>query len=265
MDGNTVHLKRKMRLTTRWNRVGQITAFALFFGSLISAPIQAQVDHNPGYDRPGLGFTPSVLQAGDFMLEQGLPDFSRDNGVSLYNAGTLLRLGVGQSLELQLGTGWNRLEGAGPSTDGRSDTSLAVKFAPTAAGDVSWGVLASIELTDGAQAFRAERDQYLLGASINWQRNEDHALGIYMEANHGDANSQLLAINDGWTLTPELGMYIELAAQHLDGIGHGSMGGAGLTWEVTPRVQLDASVRHRLGGHADSWQGGIGVAVYFGD
>jgi len=33
---------------------------------------------------------------------------------------------------------------------------------------------------------------------------------------------------------------------------------------VTPRVQLDASARHRLGGRAPEWEAGLGVSVYFG-
>jgi hypothetical protein len=30
------------------------------------------------------------------------------------------------------------------------------------------------------------------------------------------------------------------------------------------RVQLDGSVRHRLGGHAQTWMASLGVSVYFG-
>lgn len=237
----------------------------LLLGVLVSMPALAQVVNNPGYDRPGLGFTPAVLQPGDLMLEQGLPDWSRDDGTSLYTADTLVRLGVARSLEVQLGTGWNRLEGSGPASDGRSDTSLAAKFAPSTTGNVSWGLLGSVGFTDGAQAFRAEQTQYLLGASINWQHSAEQSLGLYVEAVDGDADSRLLAVNHGWALSPALGMYVELAAQHLDGVGDGSMGGAGLTWQLTPRVQLDISARRRLGGHADTWQGGVGIAVYFGD
>ena len=48
---------------------------ALLLGVLVSMPALAQVVNNPGYDRPGLGFTPAVLQPGDLMLEQGLPDW----------------------------------------------------------------------------------------------------------------------------------------------------------------------------------------------
>lgn len=243
-----------------WTRV-----FALCLGAVVIAPALAQVENNPGYDRPGLGFTPAVLQPGDFILEQGLPDWSRESGVSSYTAGSLLRLGVVRALELQLGTGWSRLDGPGPTIDGRTSTSLGVKFAPSAAGKFSWGLLGSVEFRDGARALRNEQPQYLLGADLNWQHSADHASGLYIEAVHGDADSQLLAVNDSWTLTPVLGMYVELAGQHLAGIGHGSMAGAGLTWQVTPRVQLDIGARHRLGGHADTWQGGIGFAVYFGD
>ena len=242
-----------------WSRL-----LALCLGAVIAQPALAQVRNNPGYDRPGLGFTPAVLQPGDFTWEQGLPDLSRADGISLYTAGTLLRLGIGGALELQLGTGWSRLDGQGPDIDGRASTSLAVKFAPPAGGDFSWGLLGSVEFTDGERAFRNEQDQYLLGASLNWQHSADHASGVYVEAVQGDSDSQLLAVNDGWSLTRALGMYVELAVQHMAGVGNGSMGGAGLTWQATPRVQLDLSTRHRLGGHVDTWQGGIGFAVYFG-
>ncbi|MGO4550198.1 transporter [Lysobacter sp. 2RAF19] len=252
-----------MRLTG-WRTPNLGSALTLFLGIFVITPAPAWASDNPGYDRPGLGFTPAALQFGDFTLEQGLPDWSRADGITLYNADTLFRLGIGHSLELQLGTGWDRLEGSGATIDGRSDTSLAVKFAPSTTGNVSWGLLGSVELTDGARAFRAESQQYLLGASVDWQRSAEHSLGLYAEAVHGSTDSQLLAINDGWTLTPALGMYVELAAQHLDGIGDGSMGGAGLTWQATPRVQLDIGVRHRLGGKADTWQGGVGFAVFLG-
>jgi hypothetical protein len=237
----------------------------LLLALLVSTPVLAEAENNPGNDRPGLGFNPAVPQAGDFAYEQGLPSWSRNDGVTLYTADTLLRLGLGHSLEVQLGTGWNRLRDSGTTTSGRSDTSLAIKFAPKSEGSVRWGVLGSVELTDGAQAFRANKKQYLMGAVVNWQRSETHALGAYVEAVHGDTNSQLLAINTNHQLTDTLGLYVEAAVQHRAGMGHGSMGGGGLAWQVTPRVQLDVGVRHRLGGNADTWQGFAGISFYFGD
>lgn len=237
---------------------------AMCLAAFAATPALAQVRNNPGYDRPGIGFSPSVLQAGDATLELGLPDWSRDDGVSLYSADALLRFGIGRSLELQLDTGWNRLDGPGPARHGRSNTALAVKFAPPSDTRLGWGVLGGVELTDGAGIFRNPERQYTLGASLEWEHDEDRASGLYLEAVDGETDSRLLAINTSWSLAPSVGLFVELAAQHLSGIGNGSMGGVGMTWQATPRVQLDIGVRHRLGGHADEWQGGFGVSVYFG-
>ena len=65
----------------------------------------AEVRNNPGYDRPGLGFTPAVLRAGDVTIEQGAPDWSHADGASSFTTDTLLRMGVGHAMELQFGSG----------------------------------------------------------------------------------------------------------------------------------------------------------------
>src|SRR5690606_6335241 len=89
------------RAHRRRRRSQPAIALALCLAAFAWAPASAQVRDNPGYDRPGIGFSPSVLRAGDATLELGLPDWSRDDGVSLYNADALLRFGIGRSLELQ--------------------------------------------------------------------------------------------------------------------------------------------------------------------
>jgi hypothetical protein len=233
---------------------------------LVSAlPSGARADGNPGYDRPGLGFTPAVLRAGDVTWEQGLPDWSRADGASQYAADALLRLGLGGPLELQLGTSYQRMAAAGIDHDGRGDSSLGMKFALPASGAFSWGLLGSVEFTDGARAFRNPRRQYLLGADFNWQWNTRNTAALYLEnVRSGGRDSRLLAVNDGYAFSGRLSGYVEAAVQHEAGTGAGSMAGAGLAWLVTPRVQLDGSFRHRLGGHADLWEAGLGVSVYFG-
>ncbi|MGH8190657.1 MAG: transporter [Rhodanobacteraceae bacterium] len=220
---------------------------------------------NPGYDRPGLGFSPAVLEAGDFTWEQGLPDWSRADGASLYTADTLLRLGVGGPFELQLGTSYNHLAAPGVDAWGRGDSSVGLKFALPATGDFRWGLLGSVTFTDGARDFRDQDRQYTLGAVFNWQTGPRGAIGAYLEtARSGGRNGNLVALNAGRALTGSLDTYVEVAWQHAAGIGDGSMAGAGLAWAVTPRMQLDASFRHRLGGAADTWEAGFGVSVYFG-
>lgn len=240
-------------------------AIALCLGLCASAPATAEVRNNPGYDRPGLGFTPAVLQAGDVTLEQGAPDWSHADGASSFTADTLLRVGIGHAMELQFGSGWNWFDAPGATTDGRSDSVLGLKIAPPARGRFSWGLLGSVEFTDGAHAFRSDRRQYLLGASFNWQHDDDRSTGVYAEVLSGDTDSQLLAVNEGWSLTPTLGVFVEAAAQHAQALGYGGLAGAGLSWQVTPRVQFDLGARHRVVGRADTWQGGMGISVYFGD
>lgn len=225
----------------------------------------AHAGDNPGYDRPGIGFSPAVLAAGDVTWEQGLPDWNQSDGSSLYTADTLLRLGAGGPLELQFGTSYNRLSAAGETALGRGDSSLGLKFALPASGAFSWGLLGSVTFTDGSREFGGADRQYLMAAAFNWQLDPRDALGAYLETVHsGDRDDRLVAFNAGRALTDSVGAYAEVAWQHADGNGNGSMAGAGLTWQVTPRVQLDGSFRHRLGGRADTWQAGLGVAVYFG-
>ena len=239
----------------------------------LALPHAARADDNPGYDRPGLGFTPAVLKAGDLTWEQGLPDWSRgpEAGVTnaQYTADGLLRAGLGASLELQLGSAWNSLRQSGAGTDlrsdGRGDSTLGVKFALPASGAFSWGMLGSVEFTDGARAFRNPRRQYLLGADFNWRWNARNTAALYLQdvrtAGH---DSPLLALNDGYALTPSLGVYAEAVLLQDATTGRGSLVGAGVAWLATPRLQLDASARHHLSGHTDEWQAGLGVSVYFG-
>lgn len=238
------------------------TILALF---TMTSAVNAYAGDNPGYDRPGLGFAPAALQAGDITWEQGLPDWSRGDGASLHTADALLRLGLGGPFELQLGTSYNRLSAAARHASGRGDSSLGLKFALPASGDFSWGLLGSVTFTDGARDFRGDGRQYLLGAAFNWRLDARDSLGAYLEnVRSNGRDDHLVALNAGRALSDAFGVYVEAAWQHAADAGNGSMAGAGATWQATSRVQLDASFRHRLGGAADTWQAGFGVSVFFG-
>lgn len=226
----------------------------------------AQAGANPGFDRPGVGFSPGVLDSGDFIWEQGLPDYSYNDGSSLYTADTLLRLGLGNSAELQLGTAYNYQSVPGDDLSGRTGTSIGIKYALPTYGALSWGVLGSVTLTDGSSEFSAADREYLLGAAFNWQLDARNALGAYLETTYSDGHSNnLIALNAGRALTNALGGYVEIVWQHQDDVGSGSMAGAGLTWAVVPRAQLDLSFRHRVAGDANQWEAGFGVSIFFGD
>ena len=225
---------------------------------------------NPGYDRPGIGFTPAVLGAGQVTWEQGLPALSLDRvgGVGSRQASidTLLRVGLGGPVELQLGsTPYARLRSGGERDDGHGDSVLGLKFAPAASGPFTWGLLASVEFTDGSPSLRADRRQYLLGAQFNLQLDASNALGLYLEeVRAGRTNRPTLALNEGFALRPDLNVYAEAAWLRIPGRGSGSLAGAGLAWQVTPRVQWDAGLDRRLAGAAPHWLANFGVSVYFG-
>jgi predicted porin len=230
---------------------------------------------NPGYDRPGYGFTPVVLGAGDVTVEQGFPDWSRDHqdGVSssMYSTDSLIRLGVGGPFELQLGgSAYDYLHetGAGinDSSHGHGDTNLAVKFAlPTSNKIFSWGLLASVEFTNGSKDFRNDQNQYLLGAQFNLQADEKNSLGAYLEdVRAGRRDSTTVAFSDNYSVSKNVTLYAETALLHMPDQGSGTVAGGGLAWLVTPRVQIDAGFDHRTSGSAPEWQTNLGVSIYLG-
>ncbi len=230
---------------------------------------------NPGYDRPGYGFTPVVLGAGDITVEQGLPDWSRSRQdritSSQYSADSLLRIGIGGPLELQLGSSpWNSLRqsgaGSGERSQGHGDTTLGLKLAlPSSSAAFSWGLLGSVEFTDGAKAFRSTHRQYLLGAQFNLQASERNSLGLYLQdVRNAGTDSTTVAVSDNCALGKTLTLYAEAAWLHAPDQSGGTVAGAGLAWMITPRVQFDAGFDRRVGGAAPEWQTNLGVAIYFG-
>ena len=230
---------------------------------------------NPGYDRPGYGFTPVVLGPGDITVEQGLPDWSRSRQdritSSQYSTDSLLRIGIGGPLELQLGSSrWNSLgqsgAGRGERSQGYGDTTLGLKLAlPSSNAAFSWGLLGNVEFTDGAKAFRSAHRQYLLGAQFNLQASEHDSLGLYLQnVRSGGTNSTVVAVSDNCALGKTLTLYAEAAWLHAPDQGDGTIAGAGLAWMITPRVQLDTGFDRRLDGAAPEWQTNLGLAIYFG-
>jgi hypothetical protein len=255
------------RYPARYRRTRRWTALAI--AGWLGLVATAYAD-NPGYDRPGIGFTPAVLAAGQVTWEQGLPDWSleRADGIASRQASvdSLLRVGLGGPLELQLAsTPYARLRSGSQRVDGHGDSSLGLKFAPSARGPLSWGLLACVEFNDGSPALRADRRQYLLGAQLNLQLDTRDALGLYVEDVHaGRTNRPTIALGEGFALRPDLNVYTEAAWLREPGRGSGSLAGAGIAWQATPRVQWDVGLDRHLAGAAPRWLANLGVSVYFG-
>ncbi|KHM90317.1 hypothetical protein OR61_22325, partial [Xanthomonas vesicatoria] len=114
---------------------------------MTSGQVAAQAEDPPAFDRPGIPFAAEVLQPGAFAWEQGLPDASTDRAegqrTTLYTADTVLRLGLSQHVELQLGSdSYNWQHGGGAHAHGGGDSHVGLKVAlPSRSESFHWAAL----------------------------------------------------------------------------------------------------------------------------
>lgn len=238
----------------------------------LATPVWA--DDEPSYDRPGYGFAPSATPRGGLIYEQGMPTWTlgHDDGVrsSQYTTDSLLRIGLGANLELQLGgSPFNRLsqrgQGVSQVSYGHGDSSLGLKLGlPSSDPNWTWAMLGTVEFTDGARDIRNDRHQYTLGLTAQQQVDDKQQWSYFAQAQEMGGQSNFIAAADyNYAITKAWGIYGEIAGLHGDG-QNGMQIGNGFTWTPNPRLQFDVSWRRRIAGHANDWEGGLGVAIYFG-
>lgn len=245
---------------------------------LLASPALAQddADQTPAFDRPGIGFSPTTLPRGSMALEWGLPSLERDRDddgtrSTQYSSDLNLRIGVAEHVELQVfGTPWNHLKldprGApSRSSNGAGDSGLALKIAlPSTSDKHAFALLASSTFATGARDFSEGGTQYALGASYEYTFNDRWSGALYANATRG-------AGEDSFTWSPSLSValgdtvssYVEAGFTHTDGAPSTAIAGAGVTWMVTPTVQLDASVDRGLDHGSPDLQAGLGVSFFF--
>jgi hypothetical protein len=233
-----------------------------------AAPARADA---PAFDRPGIAFSPSVLPTGEFALEQGLPDFQRDdaNGIAsrTFTAGTTFRAGIANSLELQIaGSLWNRSSvragGVSMHDEGVGDTRFSLKWAPTLPVEsLSLAVLGSATADTGAAAFTNGRPVYSLGATIGRKVGADCAVALYANVDHsGGTDTWTVSPNFSFPIAGDLGGYVE--AGRTSGSGESdSRAGGGLTLLLHDRVQLDLYALHGLDHRSTDLTAGFGVSM----
>lgn len=244
----------------------------LLYAVLALVACQAHAEDAPEFDRPGIGFSTSTVGKGVFVWEQGFPDASRDHSDGLttttWTADTLLRVGLGDTLEIQLGAdSWSGLRLRGPGVrvqeSGGGDGSVALKWAPTLADEqLSLAFKAGASLPWGRVPLGDAGQNYDLGVTVALALRQDSSVALYVDRQWGDGGSGwLLSPSYGFALRPQLSVYVEggygTDAQYMRAAG------AGVTWMVSPRVQLDASFLRGLDADTTDWQGGVGVSMYF--
>ncbi len=245
--------------------LGVVTGFFLL-------PAVAYADAPP-FDRPGIAFSPAVLAPGAFDWEQGLPDVQRDDvgnvSSTSYMADTTLRVGLAQNFEGQLtGSLWNRLDvraaGATSQSEGVGDTRLSLKWAPHFPIEhISFALLGGITFDTGASAFTNGRRIYSLGAVVGRDFGAGRSVTAYANVDRsGGRDTWTLSSTVGFPIRGNFGGFVE-AGRILGNGASSTLGGAGLTWLLHDRVQLDLYGRRGLTSSSPDQQGGFGVSVFW--
>ncbi len=244
-------------------------AWVLLLLALLVAPAGHAQDAAAAFDRPGMGFASSTLPRGGIAWEQGLPDvsFSHDGDTRSrqWLADSLLRLGLTDTLELQLGAdsyGWLRTQDASGhwQAHGMGDSRIGLKTAlPSRWDALSWALLATANLPTGRAPLGGGQRGYDLGITAQWALAHERSVAIFIDRSMGAARGWMIAPSVGYAINQDWGGYVEA------GIGTGAQQGrqlgTGLTWQPSPRLQWDISVLRGVAGAPD-WQAGLGVSWF---
>lgn len=230
------------------------------------APATAFSADEVEFDRPGIGFGSYVLPAGKMAWEQGLPNFSRDDNSRTLGSDSLLRIGLGHGFEVQLGSVlWQRLEvreaGRKQRWQGAGDSHVSLKYAsPNNTDALGWALMFTHTQPTGREPLASASSSHELGFSLSHAPSETQSLALFASISRDrQENGWLLSPSYSHALDERTWVYVE------GGIGHGHQHmraiGTGITWMLSPRVQLDASILRSLDSRSEDWQGGLGIAI----
>jgi hypothetical protein len=239
-------------------------------------------------DRPDYVESSSVVGRGLVQIETGMTFEQLDeNGVRTRTLTTpsLLRLGIGDTLELRLESdGFTRIHASGSAdggdtvgrTHGFSDLSLGVKWRiqesdeSTGAPGLAW--LLHVDAPSGSSRLRGRGWRPSLRGVAEWDLPNDFSVGVMPgvvadETADGRAYlAGIFAVTLGKAWTPNWHSFVEIAGQHL---AAGSNGGslvtldAGVSRLLSDSVQVDAEISRTLTEAAPTYQVGAGISVRF--
>ncbi|MFW1952819.1 transporter [Acinetobacter beijerinckii] len=230
------------------------------------------------FDRPGAGIGTGITPVGQLAWEQGLPtvsyqqatvDGEREKNLSL-NADMLLRTGLANGLELQLGWQgpvWQQHKRAGmkKETNGLGDVSIGMKKAIDLKDDrLTMALLAEAILATGNDEFTAHDDIYSLTSAVAYEFSDLIGTSITMRYEAQNSNWAVTAIPTiDYKIAGKLSGYSEFVYRKAESQDYEYGLGTGLVYAINDRAQLDASVGVDLNGDAKGYNGGLGVSVLF--
>ena len=230
------------------------------------------------FDRRGSGIGTGITPVGHLAWEQGLPSVSYQEGTVdgvkdktlTLNADMLLRTGLADGLELQLGWQgpvWQQYKHAGTKkeTNGLGDVSIGLKKAIDLKDDrLSMALLAEAVIATGNDEFTAHDDIYSLTSAVAYELSDLVGTSITMryEAQNSDWAVTAVPTID-YKIAGKLSGFSEFIYRKAESQDYEYGLGTGLVYAINDRAQLDASVGVDLNGSGKSYNGGFGVSVLF--
>nr|WP_314371866.1 transporter [uncultured Acinetobacter sp.] len=230
------------------------------------------------FDRRGSGIGTGITPVGHLAWEQGLPSVSYQEGTVdgvkdktlTLNADMLLRTGLADGLELQLGWQgpvWQQYKHAGTKkeTNGLGDVSIGLKKAIDLKDDrLSMALLAEAVIATGNDEFTAHDDIYSLTSAVAYELSDLVGTSITMryEAQNSDWAVTAVPTID-YKIAGKLSGFSEFIYRKAESQDYEYGLGTGLVYAINDRAQLDASVGIDLNGSGKSYNGGFGVSVLF--
>lgn len=230
------------------------------------------------FDRPGSGIGTGITPVGHLAWEQGLPSVSYQEGTVdgvkdktlTLNADMLLRTGLADGLELQLGWQgpvWQQHKYAGmkKETNGLGDVSIGLKKAINLKDDrLTMALLAEAIIATGNDEFTNQDDIYSLTSAVAYNFSDLVGTSITMryEAQNSDWAVTAIPTID-YKIAGKLSGFSEFVYRKAESQDYQYGLVTGLVYAINDRAQLDASVGVDLDGDVRSYNGGLGVSVLF--
>ncbi|WP_296943107.1 transporter [uncultured Massilia sp.] len=248
-----------------------------------AAPVQAAPDDDAiSPDRPGFANPPDVVGKGRLQLEASV-QWDRRRADDLHERAvstpTLLRIGVGDALELRLETDGRDVihdvdpaSGARTTTTGYADTALGVKWrlAQQQGLRPALALLGEVDLPSGTRELRGRGARPAVYLPASWDLDAGWSLqampGVGTDNDERGARYRygFLALSLGKELSQRWQGFVEVAAPQVARAEHGGTQAAvdgGVTYRLSKDCQLDASVAHGLNKRTPDLSVAFGVSI----
>ncbi|WAC70994.1 transporter [Roseateles sp. SL47] len=269
---------------TRGTQSRLALVMALAAAGLMTVPGISRADEGIATDRPDFVESSDTVGKGRFQIETSVAfDRDKSNGVRsrAWSTPTLLRWGAWDNVELRLETdGAVRTrvsaDGQTDKASGFADSSLGIKWhiADGAEDGSSPGMawLFHVDAPSGSSEFKGEGWRPSARLTAEWDLPRDLSAGI-MAGLYQERNSEnrryvggILAATLGIPLKESWRAFVEVAGQSLTSNRNGGKVvtlDAGLTWQLSPDLQLDTAVFRGISKAAPDWSWTVGVSVRF--